>query len=62
MNVYIGSFAEAEPKGESTASAKIVEYTTLAVTVIVTIGAMRYIDAQINKAKPELIHERRKAR
>ncbi|KZP18917.1 hypothetical protein FIBSPDRAFT_911532 [Athelia psychrophila] len=62
VNVYIGSFAEAEAKGESTTSAKIVDYVTLGVTVIVTIVVQRYIDVQVNKAKPEIIHERQKAR
>lgn len=62
VNVYIGSFAEAESQGKTSTSAKIVEYGSIALTTVVTIAAMKYIGAQINRVKPQIIHERRKAR
>lgn len=62
VNVYIGSFAEAEAEGKTTTPAKVVEYGSIILTTIVTIAAMKYIGRLINKVKPQIIHERRKAR
>lgn len=62
VNVYIGSYFEAKEEGKSTTASNVVNYLTIAVTIAVTIVAMRYIDAQINKVKPQIVHERRKRR
>ncbi|KAF7972963.1 hypothetical protein HWV62_16544 [Athelia sp. TMB] len=62
VNVYIGSEFELEEEGKSTTASKVANYITIAVTVVVTIAAGRYIDALNNKHKPAIVYERRKAR
>ncbi|KAF7981313.1 hypothetical protein HWV62_34249 [Athelia sp. TMB] len=62
VNVYVGSTFEAEEQGKSTTASKAVNYATLALTAVVTVVAMRYIDTQINRVKPEVVRERRRAR
>ena len=48
--------------GKSSTKDTIIKDVVLAVTFLVTIGAMWYIYDQMNKVKPMVIYERRKAR
>ncbi|KZP17673.1 hypothetical protein FIBSPDRAFT_830231 [Athelia psychrophila] len=62
VNVYLGSYFEAQEKGTDSAAGNAVNYVTIAITVVVTIAAARYMDKQINKAKPAIVRARQKAR
>lgn len=62
VNVYIGARFETDSQGVTTNTSKLINGIVLAVTVVVTIVAMRFITAQINAVKPGIIYQRRKAR
>jgi hypothetical protein len=47
---------------EQTKTSKIVQYVSIAVTIIVTIRAMRYLDAKRAAVAPEIVYARRKRR
>ena len=56
-NVYIGTtYVDNSPTG------KTVNIVVIVLTVIITIGAQRIIRQKINKATPEVVYARRKAR
>jgi len=58
--VYIGVIIEGS--GKQTAPQHIASYSLIAVTTIVTLLAAWYIYRELNRAKPVVIYERRKAR
>ena len=63
VNVYIGSTFKAEEQGHGTTVRELVKYLMLALTMVVTVVAMLYIDSTLNnKHKPHIVYERRKAR
>jgi len=61
-NVYFGVLARDEADNKSSNTEKVVNYVIIAVTIVITIVAMRYINYKVDKVKPTFIYERRKAR
>lgn len=62
INVYIGSAFESDAEGTGGKRSKIINVAVIVATIIVTMFAMRFIDARVNAVKGEVIYERRKAR
>ncbi|KAF8906988.1 hypothetical protein CPB84DRAFT_1769149 [Gymnopilus junonius] len=62
ITVYLGVILAQTSTGVQDTKSKIISDTVLAITFIVTIAAMWYILRQMNKVKPQVIYERRKAR
>ncbi|KAH9010089.1 snare associated Golgi protein-domain-containing protein [Lactarius deliciosus] len=59
--VYIGVIIESTGKKETVAQ-RIASYSVITITTIVTIVAAWYIYRELNRVKPAVIYERRKAR
>ncbi|KAF9650223.1 hypothetical protein BDM02DRAFT_3093452 [Thelephora ganbajun] len=64
ITVYLGVALKQAANGESDSSTqdKILKYSIIGVTLVITLWAMWYIYAQMGKVKPQVIYERRKAR
>ncbi|KAF7972410.1 hypothetical protein HWV62_17958, partial [Athelia sp. TMB] len=62
VNVYVGVTFEQEENGTQNNKSKLINFIVLCVTIVITVFAMRYIQALINGVKPEIIHRRRKMR
>ncbi|KAH9831331.1 uncharacterized protein C8Q71DRAFT_881929 [Rhodofomes roseus] len=62
ITVYLGVALEQSDKSGSSTRDTIVKDVVVGITVIITFVAMWYIYNLMNKAKPEVIYERRKAR
>ncbi|KAF8840464.1 hypothetical protein BDN67DRAFT_1011475 [Paxillus ammoniavirescens] len=62
ITVYIGTLLESSASGSATTQNKILSYVVGCITAIVTVAAMWYIQRQVNRVKPDVIHARRKAR
>lgn len=62
ITVYIGTLLESSATSTATSKNKIISDVVGVVTVLVTIAAMWYITRQINRVKPQIVYERRKAR
>lgn len=62
ITVYLGVALEQSDKSGSNTRDTIVKDVVVGITVIITFVAMWYIYNLMNKAKPEVIYERRKAR
>ncbi|KAF9221083.1 hypothetical protein BS17DRAFT_785884 [Gyrodon lividus] len=62
ITVYIGTLLESSSSGSATTQNKILSYVVGGVTFIVTVAAMWYIQKEVNRVKPDVIHARRKAR
>ncbi|KAI0090208.1 snare associated Golgi protein-domain-containing protein [Irpex rosettiformis] len=62
LTVYLGVALEASESGQSSTKDTIIRDTVIGVTTVVTFGAMWYIYHLMNKAKPEIIYQRRKER
>ncbi|RPD69744.1 hypothetical protein L226DRAFT_548049 [Lentinus tigrinus ALCF2SS1-7] len=62
ITVYLGVALEQSQDGTSSTSDTIIKDVVLGVTTLITIGAMWYIYHQMNKVKPQVIYDRRKAR
>ncbi|PPQ67777.1 hypothetical protein CVT25_009080 [Psilocybe cyanescens] len=62
ITVYLGVILKQSNSGTEDTKSKIISDTVLAVTFIITIVAMWYIYRQMNKVKPQVIYDRRKAR
>ncbi|KAI0035821.1 hypothetical protein K488DRAFT_20318, partial [Vararia minispora EC-137] len=60
--VYLGVASQAQADHTETGAQRALNWIIIAVTIVVTIVSMRYIDHKVNKAKPSFIHERQKAR
>ncbi|KAG5653796.1 hypothetical protein H0H81_010466 [Sphagnurus paluster] len=62
ITVYLGVVLEQASTGVKDKKSAIISDIVLAITFIITVLAMWYIFRQMNKVKPEVIYERRKAR
>ncbi len=62
ITVYLGVILEQSASGTTDTKSRIISDVVLAVTFLITIAAMWYIYRQMNKVKPQVIYERRKAR
>jgi uncharacterized membrane protein YdjX (TVP38/TMEM64 family) len=63
ITVYLGVILEESSTGGNTSTTrKIISDAVVGVTLLVTIGAMWFIVHKMNKVKPTIIYERRKAR
>ncbi|EIW76077.1 hypothetical protein CONPUDRAFT_131613 [Coniophora puteana RWD-64-598 SS2] len=61
-NVWIGYDLSDAASGTNGTRLKIITYVVLGVTIAVTMFAMHYLRAKIQKATVEVVHQRRKAR
>ncbi|KZT64175.1 hypothetical protein DAEQUDRAFT_732966 [Daedalea quercina L-15889] len=62
ITVYLGVALEQSDSGGGSTSSKALEDVVVGLTVVITFAAMWYIFRLMNRAKPEVIYERRKAR
>ncbi|GLB42916.1 putative SNARE associated Golgi protein [Lyophyllum shimeji] len=62
ITVYLGVILEQSSTGVKDRKSTIISDVVLAITFIITLVAMWYIYRQMNKVKPEVIYQRRKAR
>lgn len=62
ITVYIGVILEQTGTGTTSSKQSLISDSVLAVTIIVTLGAGYYIWREINRVKPAVIYDRRKAR
>jgi len=62
ITVYLGVILEQSSTGGQTTKSRIISDVVLAITIIITFVAMWYIFRQMDKVKPQVIYERRKAR
>ncbi|KAF8057598.1 hypothetical protein FPV67DRAFT_1528121 [Lyophyllum atratum] len=62
ITVYLGVILEQSSTGVKDTKSTIISDVVLGVTFVITILAMWYIFRQMNKVKPEVIYQRRKAR
>ncbi|KAH9847614.1 snare associated Golgi protein-domain-containing protein [Lenzites betulinus] len=62
ITVYLGVALEQSEDGQSNTRDTIIKDVVLGATALITIGAMWYIYHKMNKAKPHVIYDRRKAR
>jgi len=62
ITVYLGVLLEDEAQGQNDSKDKIITYVVLAITIVVTYAAVRYIGKLVNAVKPQIVYERRKAR
>lgn len=60
ITVYLGVILEGEQSQDN--KSKIISRVVLTITILITIGAGWYILREMNKVKPEVIYQRRKAR
>ncbi|KAI0050493.1 hypothetical protein FA95DRAFT_1555612 [Auriscalpium vulgare] len=61
VTVYLGVLLEGNKNSETTGQ-RVASYSVIAITTIVTIVAVWYIYREVNKVKPMVIYDRRKAR
>lgn len=62
VTVFVGVVLEDKAQGKETTADKIATYATLAVSIVVTYGAFRYLKVLTGRVKPKVIYARRKAR
>ena len=62
VTVYLGVVLKQAEDGNVSTKTTIINYSVVGITTLVTIGAMWYIYHKMNKIKPTVIYERRKAR
>jgi len=62
ITVYLGVILEQSANGDTDPKSRIISNVVLAITFLITILAMWYIFRQMNKVKPQVIYDRRKAR
>ncbi|KAF8524914.1 hypothetical protein BU17DRAFT_42509 [Hysterangium stoloniferum] len=62
ITVYIGVVLEESGSGTTSTKDKIISDSVLAVTILITVAAGWYIWGHINRVKPTVIYNRRKAR
>jgi len=62
INVYIGVTFESTANGSSGGKSQLINTIVTVLTIAVTIFAMRYMRAQVNAVKADVIYARRKAR
>jgi uncharacterized membrane protein YdjX (TVP38/TMEM64 family) len=62
ITVYLGVILEQSSTGAQSTKSRIISDVVVAVTILITFVAMWYIFRQMDKVKPQVIYERRKAR
>lgn len=62
ITVYLGVILEQSGTGTQTTQSRIISDVVLAVTILITFVAMWYIFHEMDKVKPQVIYDRRKAR
>ncbi|KAG6816761.1 hypothetical protein H0H87_003156 [Tephrocybe sp. NHM501043] len=62
ITVYLGVILEQSATGEKDTKSTIISDVVLGITFLITVLAMWYIYHMMNKVKPQVIYERRKAR
>ncbi|KAF9811060.1 hypothetical protein IEO21_06689 [Rhodonia placenta] len=62
ITVYLGVAMEQSENGGGSRTDTIVKDIVIGITVLITIGAMWYVNTKLNQAKPAVIYEKRKAR
>jgi len=62
ITVYLGVILEQSATGTRDTKSRIISDVVLAVTILITFVAMWYILHEMDKVKPKIIYERRKAR
>lgn len=62
ITVYLGVILEQSGTGTQTTQSRIISDVVLAVTILITFVAMWYIFREMDKVKPQVIYDRRKAR
>lgn len=62
ITVYLGVIIEQSSTNTQSTKSRIISDVVVAVTVLITFVAMWYIFRQMDKVKPQVIYERRKAR
>lgn len=62
ITVYIGTLLETSATSSATSKNEIISDVIGVVTVLITIAAMWYITREMNRVKPQIVYERRKAR
>ncbi|KAG0704111.1 snare associated Golgi protein-domain-containing protein [Suillus ampliporus] len=62
ITVYIGVMLESDPNSSATSTSKIIGDILVAVTLLVTVAAMWYINKAVNKVKQQIIQERQESR
>lgn len=62
ITVYLGVILEQSGTGTQTTQSRIISDVVVAITILITFAAMWYIFHEMDKVKPKVIYERRKAR
>ncbi|KAG2121598.1 snare associated Golgi protein-domain-containing protein, partial [Suillus clintonianus] len=62
ITVYIGVMLESDPNSSPASTSRIIGDVVGAITLLVTVAAMWYINKAVNKVKPQVIQERQKSR
>ncbi|KAG1880782.1 hypothetical protein F4604DRAFT_1747865 [Suillus subluteus] len=62
ITVYIGTLLETSATSSASTKNTIISDVIGVITVLITIAAMWYITREINRVKPQIVYERRKAR
>ncbi|KAG1744957.1 uncharacterized protein EDB91DRAFT_169072 [Suillus paluster] len=62
ITVYIGVMLESDPNSSATSTSNIIGDVVVAITLLVTIAAMWYINKAVNEVKQQLIKERQESR
>jgi len=62
ITVYLGVILEESATGTTDTKSRIISDVVLGITILITVAAMWYILHQMDKVKPQVIYERRKAR
>ncbi|EIN03921.1 hypothetical protein PUNSTDRAFT_128506 [Punctularia strigosozonata HHB-11173 SS5] len=62
ITVYLGVILEQSESGPVSLKTRLIDYSVVAITTLITILAMWYIYHRMNKVKPDVIYARRKAR
>lgn len=62
INVYIGTLLETSASSSATSSNAVISDVVGVITVLITIAAMWYVTRAMNRVKPQIVYERRKAR
>ncbi|KAG1880780.1 hypothetical protein F4604DRAFT_486216 [Suillus subluteus] len=62
VTVYMGVMLESDPNSSGASTSKIIGDVIGAITLLVTVVAMWYINKEVSKVKPRVIQERQKSR
>lgn len=62
ITVYIGVMLESDPNAPAASTSRIIGDAAGAITLLVTVAAMWYVNKAVSKVKPQVIQERQKSR